>query len=106
MNVHFYIDNEEETPIMDMYDVAVEPFKVGDRIHLEVEELLPKDLEMFEKASARKGLMIRNSELWELFNRNKVQIQIKRIGRYARFNVLNETKITIEYHCLLIPNVK
>jgi len=104
MNVHFYIDNEEETEIMSMYDVPVEPFKVGDRIKLEVDELFPKELEKFGKKSTQKGLMVKNSELWELFNLNT--IQIKRMGRYARFNTLNEAKITIEYHCLLIPNVK
>jgi len=104
MNVYFYIDNEEETEIMSMYDVPVEPFKVGDRIHLTVDELYPKDLEKFTKPSTQKAMMVKNSELWELFERNT--IQIKRMGRYARFNTLNEAKITIEYHCLLIPNVK
>jgi hypothetical protein len=71
---------------------------------LEIDELFPKDLEKFPKTSTQKGLMVKNSELWELFDKNT--IQINRMGRYARFNVMNEAKITIEYHCLLIPNVK
>lgn len=101
MNVHFYIDNEEETPIMDMYDVPIEPFKVGDRIHLSVEEIYPKEMEGY-KDSLRKKMLEYNKELEELFNHNI--IQIKRMGKYARFNQLNEAKITIEYHCILLIN--
>ena len=104
MNVHFYIDNEEETPIMNMYDVPVEPFKVGDKISLDVDDVYPKQLENFRDENKQKAILLDNQNLIDLFHLNT--IQIKRMGRYARFDLLNEAKITIEYHCHLIPNVK
>ena len=101
MNVHFYIDNEEETPIMDMYDVLVEPFKVGDHIKLSVDELVPKDLDDYKNnMDLYYKTLNDNKELRERFNLQT--IEITRMGRYARFNHLSEAKITIEYHCILV----
>jgi len=105
MNIHFYIDNEEETPIMDMHDVAVEPFKVGDIINLTVDELFPKDLDKYKNnMELYYKTLNENKELRALFHLNT--IQIKRMARYARFDNMNEAVITIEYHCILLTNVK
>ena len=103
MNVHFYIDNEEETEIMSMSDVPIEPFKVGDIINLSVDDLVPADTLNYPD-SLYVQTTNKNKETKELFNLNT--IQIKRMGRYARFNAAKEAVITIEYHCLLLVNVK
>jgi len=99
MNIHFYLDDNEETPITSMYDVPSNPFKVGDEIHLDVEELYPVDYGQFKEAYRIK-MIDDNKELETKFNRKK--IKIVREGKSLRFKVIKEARLTIEYHCVYI----
>ena len=101
MNIHFYLNNEEETQIMSMYDAAVEPFKEGDRIRLDVDDLVPKDVSGLAPEIARE-FQLNNNELRNLFRLKT--IEIVRLNRYARFNKMNDAIITIEYHCEIVED--
>jgi hypothetical protein len=97
MTIHFYLDNEEETPITSMYDLASNPFKIGDEILLDVEELYPVDYNEFKKDYQLK-MINDNKELEAIFKRKKVKLV--REGKYVSFKVAKEAKLTIEYHCV------
>jgi len=97
MNIHFYLDNEEETQITSMYDLASNPFKIGDEIFLDVEELYPADYNKF-KEDYRIKMIKDNKELEAKFKRKKVKLV--REGKYVNFKVAKEAKLTIEYHCI------
>ena len=99
MTIHFYLNNEEETEITTMYDMQSNPFEVGDIVHLDVEELYPIDYNKY-KESFQKTLIQSNEELEAKFRRKKVKIV--REGKWMRFKVINETKLTIEYHCEIV----
>lgn len=97
MNIHFFLDNEEETPITSMYDLASNPFKIGDEITLDVEGLFPAEYKMFKEDYQIK-LLNDNKELQSKFKRKKVKLV--REGKYVNFKVVKEAKLTIEYHCV------
>ena len=77
MNIHFYLEEEEETEITSFYDMQSNPFKIGDEISLDV-----------------------NEDLLAKFKRKK--IKIVKEGKYVRVKSTSEGKLTIEYHCVLI----
>lgn len=97
MNILFYLDNESETPITSFYDLASNPFKVGDVVSLEVNELYPAEYLKFNNEKKQIELISRNTDLQNTFNNKK--IMIVKEGKYMRFNKLNEPILTIEYHC-------
>lgn len=101
MNIHFYLDTEDETPITSFYNLASNPFKIGDELSLDVEELYPNDYNKFTKEIQEERIN-NNSELQSLFGRKKVKI-IKE-GKYVRFKLSSEPKLTIEYHCVFLDN--
>jgi len=97
MDIHFYLDNEEETPITSMYDLSSNPFKLGDEISIDVEELYPADYNKY-RDEVRVKMIADNSELEAKFRRKKVKITKE--CKYVRFKVAHESKLTIEYHCV------
>ena len=97
MNIHFYLDNEEETEIVSMYDLASNPFKIGDEISLDVEELNPADYNKFKEPFQIK-MINDNKELEAKFKWKKVKLVRER--KYVKFKVANTPKLTIEYHCV------
>ena len=96
MNIHFYLDNEEETQITSMYDLASNPFKIGDEISLDVDEIYPADYNKFKEDYQIK-MINDNKELEAKFKRKKVKLV--REGKYVNFKVAKEAKLTIEYQC-------
>ena len=99
MNIHFYLNNEEETPITSLYDLESNPFALNDVIHLDVEELYPVDY-MKYKEDFRNKMIKDNEELEKTFRRKKVKL-VKE-GKYIKFKIIDKTRLTIEYHCDLI----
>lgn len=99
MNIYFYVNNEEGTHITTFYDMVYNPFKVGDEISLEVEELYPADYSKFKEVN-QIILINKNKEQEELFNRKKIRL-IKE-GKYIKFKFVGENRLTIEYHCELL----
>jgi hypothetical protein len=96
MNIHFYLDNEEQTPITSFYDMVSNPFKVGDEISLDVEELNPTKYANRQDLIAA-GMLKDNKELINKFRLK--DIVVLRENKYIYFNIVNEGKITIEYFC-------
>ena len=47
MTIHLYLNNEEETEIFNMYDMVSNPYKVGDILHLSIDDIAPKLLWYF-----------------------------------------------------------
>lgn len=99
MNIHFYLNNEEETPITSLYDLKSNPFALNDIIHLDVEELYPVDYNKY-KEDFRNKMIKDNEELEKTFRRKKVKL-VKE-GKYMKFKIIDKTRLTIEYHCDLI----
>lgn len=97
MTIHFYLRNEEETQIMTFHDLESNPFKIGDKIFLTVDELFPIDYSKFEK-ELQKKFILDNNERHSTFNRKK--IEIVKEGKHVCFNGLNSINLTIEYHCV------
>lgn len=99
MNIHFYLDNEDETPITSFYDLSSNPFKIGDEISLDVEELFPCDYNKFKKEIQIQRIND-NLKLHDIFKRKKVKITKE--GKYVKFKIASEAKLTIEYHCVYL----
>lgn len=99
MHIYFYLENEEETGITSFHNLVSNPFKVGDEISLEVDELSPKDLSTFRE-ELRIGYTTDNNNLSKKFRLKTIRIVRER--KFMRFNLLHEPKLTIEYHCELI----
>lgn len=96
MHIHFYLNDESETPIMSFYDQASNPFRgVGHVIHLNVEFFYPK---MVENYSEERKLEVYNDweEKCKMFS-NK-SIKIVKEGFYTNIKYV-KTTLTIEYHC-------
>lgn len=96
MNIHFYLNNEEETAITSFYDMASNPFALNDVVNLNVEELYPADYSK-SKEDFQLKMINDNKELESLFKRK--QIKLIREGKWVEFKVTNSPRITIEYHC-------
>ena len=99
MNIHFYLNNEEETPITSLYDLESNPFTLNDIINLDVEELYPVDYNKY-KEDFRNKMIKDNKELEKTFRLKKVKL-VKE-GKYMKFKIIDKTRLTIEYHCDLI----
>lgn len=99
MTIHFYLNNNAETPITTFYDVESNPFKVGDVIQLDVDEIYPIEIKTYKDSVINKIYDDQRS-LEELF-RHK-EIKIVRENKYVNIKMLKESRITIEYHCELI----
>lgn len=91
------MEDEDETQITSFYELVSNPFKVGDEILLDVENLYPVEYNKFEP-EVQANLRKKNSELETKFKRKKVKLV--REGKYVKFTTLSEPKITIEYHCV------
>ena len=96
MNIHFYLNNEQETPITSLYDLESNPFAINDIISLDIEQLFPSNYNRYTK-SFQQTIIRDNEELCKTFKTKSVKIV--REGKSMRFNSINETKLTIEYHC-------
>ena len=97
MDIHFYLNNnEEETQITSFYDMASNPFNVGDIVNLNVEELYPADYNKY-RDEMRTKMIDDNKKLEKLFKRTKVKIV--REGKWVEFKVANAPKLVIEFHC-------
>ena len=99
MNIHFYLNNEIETPITCLYDLESNPFAMGDLVYLDVKEIYLNDF-IKDNEYLNNKMIKDNKELKKTFKYKKVKL-VKE-GKYLSFNTLNKTKLTIEYHCDLI----
>lgn len=99
MNIHFYLNNEEETHITSFFDMASNPFNVGDIINLNVEELYPADYDQYVDVP-RITIIEENKKLQRLFGKTKVRIV--REGKWVSFKETKEPKLVIEFHCNFI----
>lgn len=100
MNIHFYLNNEDETPITSLYDVASNPFSVNDIVSLNVEDLYPVEYNKFNNKNAQIKFIENNNKLMELFRHKKIKLINE--GKYMKFKSLGVTNLVIEYHCEFI----
>ena len=96
MNIHLYL--EDDTEIVSFYDMTSNPFKLGDVLHLDVDDMFPKDLEKYP-AHLHNSLKEKHQTLYNTFRLKRVEIIREWKGIRITFN---EPKITIEYYCKLI----
>jgi hypothetical protein len=97
MNIHFYLDNEEETQITSMYYLASNPFKIGDKISLNVEELNPLDYDKY-RHEVKVKMINDNAEVKRRFNCKKIKLIRER--KFVNFKVTDQAKLIIEYLCV------
>lgn len=76
-------------------------FTVVYDIHIDVEEFYPLELNNLSEEVKTKRVQ-ENEDIKKILNRKKVRIV--REGKYLRFKVSREPKLTIEYHCVLLDN--
>lgn len=96
MNIHFYLNNEEATPLVSFLDVQSNPFKLNDVMHLDVEELVPAEYDGYNE-DFKKNIINNNLELAKIFDRKKVKLVTE--GKYVKFNVISDSRLDIEYYC-------
>tara|TARA_R110000824_G_scaffold105368_2_gene249274 strand:- start:1793 stop:2137 length:345 start_codon:yes stop_codon:yes gene_type:complete len=93
VSVWVEIDGVEED-IFTMYDVYANPFKLGDVIHVNVEEFFPRDLERYKKV-VKESFTKTNNERIKKFHLKEVEL-IKE-GKYIRTKGLDKPRLNIEY---------
>jgi hypothetical protein len=99
MRIQFFLNNEEETEITSFHDYTSNPFKEGDVISLYVDELVPRDLDIFKRES-KIQFNSDNLLLKEKFHLKKIRLIKER--KYLNFTNLSQPKLIIEYHCEII----
>jgi hypothetical protein len=99
MTIHFYLNDDNETEITSMYNLPSNPFKIGDELLLDVEELYPVHYNKF-KEKVRENMIRNSKDLENKFHRKRVRI-VKEY-KFLRFRLIEEAKLNIEYHCELI----
>ena len=103
MNIHLYLNDENETQIASFYDIQSDPFKIGDEINLNPEEIYPADYNDFIK-EVRIKFIKENKEMIELFRLKRVKLIS--LYRELRFNGFNSQTYTIEYKCEFVDKNK
>tara|TARA_R110000796_G_scaffold59568_2_gene137414 strand:+ start:3112 stop:3456 length:345 start_codon:yes stop_codon:yes gene_type:complete len=93
VSVWVEIDGVEED-IFTMYDVYANPFKLGDVIHVNVEEFYPRDLEKYNE-EFREKLTKTNNERRKNFHLKEVELIKER--KYIRTELLDKPRLNIEY---------
>ncbi|MCP4664861.1 MAG: hypothetical protein GY849_00725 [Deltaproteobacteria bacterium] len=99
MTIHLYLNNEEETEITTMFDMQSNPFKIGDILHLNVEELYPNDYKKY-KEDFQRTLIQSNKELEQNFRRKTVKLV--KVYNSLEFKVMKKPRLTIDYYCEFI----
>jgi hypothetical protein len=99
MNIHFYLNNEEETPITSLHDLVSNPFSLNDIINLDVEELYPADYIKYKEDFRRK--MVEDSEEFKKTFKRK-SVKLVKEGKFMNMKIMSESKLIIEYHCELV----
>jgi len=84
--------NDEE--VICMYDVYANPFKLGDKIYVTVDELYPRDLERY-RGYVQEGFTKSNEEKIEMFHRKKIELISEE--KYVTTKLLERDKLKIEY---------
>lgn len=98
MRIELYLN--DETHITTLYDKNSNPFKVGDIVHLSVDELAPKDFTNFND----KGINV----LKEINENLKDKFHLKSIKliRENKYLELEKSKLIIEYFCEIVNNIQ
>lgn len=97
---NFWLNDEDESSIpIEMENLTAPPFKVGDRIHLDIDDLVPKDYNQY-KPETSKRMIDDNNALKKQFHLKT--IEIIKVAHYARFNTVRGGSMTYEYHCKIV----
>lgn len=100
MNIRFYLCNQEETEITTFHGIPHNPFKIGDIISLDVEDIYPNDL----KGSEALQTVIKEADktLQSLFRMTKVII----VREYKEISIkaTRDGNLTIEYFCEFVKD--
>jgi hypothetical protein len=84
-----------------IYDLASNPFSLGDEIYLNVYDLTVKDLEPYSNSNGKGESFKRlNGELQTDLDRKKVKL-VKE-GKYVALNYLTTKSIDIEYEVMIV----
>jgi len=96
-------DENHEDIIKILYDYSSNPFNVGDIVSLSVSVDLPhrKLLEYSSIPKYQEELVNDNKELFSKYN--LVDVEIYKISKYLKFNVL-ESHIDVDCYCKIIKN--
>ena len=96
MTIRFYLNNSEETEIFAMHDMQSNPYKLGDDVHISVDDIYPCDVDKFKK-NIQEKFYKESEELRNKFNHKC--IKLIREGKYITNSLIKPAILTIEYHC-------
>ena len=82
-----------------IFDMASNPFKLGDAINLDVSGLYPIDLSLY-KPEYQEKMNLDNLELTRLFKRKKVELM--REEKYIDIKLAKKSNLVIEYYCSFV----
>ena len=99
MNISFYDDIE----IVRFYDMVSNPFKIGDVISLDVNELYPIELEKYNN-ELQVSFSEKVSEVSKKYRHKKIKLIEEE--KYVTINLLKKSIINIEYFCEFIDKEK
>ena len=98
-----YLGDETEIPIFEMHNIEKPPFEVGQEMELSVEDIHLTNLSKY-KEKVQKNIIERNKKEVELFNFKRIRIVDMQI--YTKIYPLKEALITVEYHCIIIQDIR
>lgn len=98
-SISFWIDGEEQIEVFTLYEMASNPFKVGDIISLNVDWLVPKDYQPF---SPERQQVVKAKNEWQTNTFNHKKLRLITEGKYVRFNDFMQDHLNIEYFCQLL----
>jgi len=100
MQIHFYLNNEEQDEIAIFYNLVSNPFKVDDIINLNVSEFSVNEFKLSVNPDKVQSFKDSNKELTKKFHMREVRI-VKE-NKYMQLKTVAETKLTIEYFCEIL----
>jgi|AntRauTorckE6833_2_1112554.scaffolds.fasta_scaffold33921_2 hypothetical protein len=99
MNIHLYLNNEDETHIASYHGMKSNPFKVGDVLFVNIRDLVPSQLEPFPD-DHKKRILKENDELKSNFHLKNISLILEK--KYIHPSVLDDGNIVVEYHCEIV----
>lgn len=99
ITINFYLDDGLGTRITTFYDASSNPFKEGDKIRLDINELTPADYSKYN-LKMQENLIEENEKLIKTFRLKS--ILLKREIKYMRFDSSKDHNLTIDYYCDIV----
>lgn len=104
IQVNFYRENTDEN-IKTFYDLTTNPFKVGQRLNLRLEDFYPVETKRMQDNGWHEKLLISYLENYEDLRKNYHSKQIELISEYVQLDLKDgNEKIIFDYYFKIVPS--